>query len=130
MTEAQIKQAVRERDGFKCVECGMTQEQHYEKYGRDLEVHRDPPGAPYSIDICVTMCRVCHGPMPRRRHHSRPYVKIDDDLAEMLYFTALVEKMKASKIVSDLIRKPIRKLYLRTIRKVIRECERMRKNQI
>lgn len=61
MTETQIKNAVRERDGFRCTKCGMTNEQHLEKWERVLHVHRDLPGSEYVVGPgCVTLCRDCH----------------------------------------------------------------------
>lgn len=62
MTVLEIKAAVRARDGLKCIECGMTAEQHIERYGVTLDVHRLVPGSKYAIDGCVTLCKKCHGP--------------------------------------------------------------------
>jgi hypothetical protein len=55
-----IKIAVRLRDGMRCIDCDFTNEQHVERYGRQLDVHRTTPGSPYSLDGCVTVCRPCH----------------------------------------------------------------------
>lgn len=55
MTEQEIKAAVRKRDGFLCVDCGITQGQHIEHFGRGLDVHRLSPGSEYSIDGCVAL---------------------------------------------------------------------------
>jgi 5-methylcytosine-specific restriction endonuclease McrA len=65
MTSHQIKDAVRKRDGFRCVQCQMTRKQHHDRYGFDLDVHRLEPGSKYTIDGCVTVCRSCHGPQPK-----------------------------------------------------------------
>jgi hypothetical protein len=65
VTELEIKAAVRERDGYRCRDCGMTAAQHVERFGKTLEVHRVVPGSPYTVDGCVTLCRPCHGPKPR-----------------------------------------------------------------
>lgn len=65
MTERAIKTAVRNRDGFKCSKCGISNGEHVSKTGRQLEVHRLTPGSAYSIEGCKTLCRWCHGPEPR-----------------------------------------------------------------
>jgi hypothetical protein len=59
-----VKAAVRLRDGMRCIDCDLTNEQHVKRYGRQLDVHRTTPGSPYTLDGCVTACRRCH----RRRH--------------------------------------------------------------
>lgn len=65
MTDTEIKALVRNRDGFACRKCGMTSEEHYKQYDKQLDVHRLLPGAPYTIEGCVTLCRSCHGKMPK-----------------------------------------------------------------
>jgi hypothetical protein len=67
MNVVRLKAAVRARDGFRCVKCGMTNHEHLEATERQLEVHRVIPGSVYSLDGCVTLCRACHGPQPRRK---------------------------------------------------------------
>jgi 5-methylcytosine-specific restriction endonuclease McrA len=63
-----VKRAVRERDGMRCVSCGMSNAEHLERYGRILDVHRLTPGSLYAVDeTCQTLCRPCHGPQPRRK---------------------------------------------------------------
>jgi len=62
-----VKTAVRDRDGQKCAQCGMTAEQHKAKYGRTLEVHRVVPGSLYTLEGSITLCKLCHGPQPRRK---------------------------------------------------------------
>lgn len=62
-----------EVDEYKCVACGMTNEEHKEKQGRSLSVHhirdidefRDPetnevPNEANKISNLITMCRPCH----------------------------------------------------------------------
>lgn len=61
-----IKYAVRGRDGWKCTKCGMTNAEHLELYGRQLDVHRIEPGSLYTEDGCVTLCKTCHGTEPKR----------------------------------------------------------------
>jgi hypothetical protein len=66
MTRDQVKRAVRERDGHKCVKCGMTDRRHRSRYGTAIQVHRTTPGSLYTLDGCVTICAECHGPEPER----------------------------------------------------------------
>lgn len=56
-----VKAAVRDRDGLACVDCGCTDKEHRERTSRGLEVHRIVPGSEYTVDGCVTVCRICHG---------------------------------------------------------------------
>ena len=65
MNVLSIKAAVRTRDGHRCTECGMTEGQHYARYGRGLHVHRIIPGSAYTLAGCVTLCYACHGPKPK-----------------------------------------------------------------
>jgi hypothetical protein len=60
MNEDDIKTSVRERDGYRCVDCGMGHQLHREQFGRGLQVHRLAPGSPYTIEGCITLCRPCH----------------------------------------------------------------------
>lgn len=66
MTDAEIKEAVRKRDGYRCRDCGMTQDEHIAATGKALDVHRLFPGFGYTIYWCVTLCRSCHGSKPKR----------------------------------------------------------------
>lgn len=61
-----VKRAVRERDGFCCTSCGVTNDESRDRFGRGLDVHRRVPGSLYTVDGCVTLCTSCHGPQPRR----------------------------------------------------------------
>lgn len=61
-----IKEQVRERDGYACTKCGLTQADHVARTGRRLDVHRTTPGSLYSLAGCVTICRKCHGSEPKR----------------------------------------------------------------
>lgn len=73
---ARVKDAVRERDGHRCVECGMTHKQHVARYGKTLDVHREVPGSIYTIEGCVTLCRRCHGPKPKQARGTGEFVTI------------------------------------------------------
>lgn len=63
-----------ERDGYQCVDCGMTKEEHIEKYDSDLHVHhvmrkeafRDENGnldyeSSNELNNLRTLCFKCHG---------------------------------------------------------------------
>jgi len=69
-SDLEIKEKVRARDGKKCRDCGMTSEEHLEKYERDLDVHRLVPGVAYGEPWCVTLCRACHGKKPKNAYDS------------------------------------------------------------
>lgn len=62
---------IRERDNWECQICGMTQEEHLEKYFRSLNVHHinprkiEPKNA-YDEDNLITLCRVCHSVEERK----------------------------------------------------------------
>jgi hypothetical protein len=71
VTVAEIKAAVRERDGNRCVDCGATKPDpppplpSWQKHQKIvLDVHRVIPQSEYTVDGCVTLCPRCH----RLRH--------------------------------------------------------------
>jgi hypothetical protein len=70
MNVLETKAAIRARDGNRCTKCGMMNEEHLRRYGKSLEVHRTTPGSPYTHDGCVTLCKPCHGPQPRRKRNT------------------------------------------------------------
>jgi hypothetical protein len=51
----------------------MTAVQHEAMFGRALEVHRLIPGSVYTVEGCITLCKVCHGPKPKRARLSRDF---------------------------------------------------------
>jgi hypothetical protein len=71
MDEATIKAAVRDRDGYACTDCGMTNDRHIERFGRSLDVHRTEAGSQYAVDGCVTLCRSCHCKKPKTLRRKR-----------------------------------------------------------
>ena len=63
-----------QRDNFKCQCCGLTQEEHIKKYGRDIEVHH--------IDYCysnceesnlITLCKKCNNQANKDRDYHYAY---------------------------------------------------------
>jgi hypothetical protein len=68
MTTAEIKSLVRERDRLCCTICGMTADEHLAHFGHTLHVHRLVPGSLYTVEGGITLCKPCHGTMPRREN--------------------------------------------------------------
>ena len=66
MSQLQLKDAIRTRDGMRCRECGMSNDEHLAKAGTYLEVHRLFPSAIYHPLTCITLCRWCHDKKPTR----------------------------------------------------------------
>ena len=69
-----IREKVLSRDGYKCVMCGMTREEHYKVFNRDLSIdHIDHQGR-YSdiqnneMDNLQTLCLRCHGAKDAIQH--------------------------------------------------------------
>jgi 5-methylcytosine-specific restriction endonuclease McrA len=62
-----IRDAIRERDGFRCTQCGLSQEEHIVRHGRKLDIHRKTPGTYAIEDRCVSLCIPCHSRIPNRK---------------------------------------------------------------
>jgi ribosomal protein L31 len=61
------RHTVRERDDFECQECGLTQEENIEEYGKKLNVHHitharefDDPHERNDPKNLTTLCNSCH----------------------------------------------------------------------
>lgn len=98
MTHAQqmeAKQAVRERDGHKCVDCGQPDSTKTRR--TLLHVHRLVPGSVYTVEGCVLVCIPCH----RKRHHKpkRGSVRVNTRIARLLGIIALANDVA----VADLL---------------------------
>lgn len=56
------RQKVLERDGFKCVACGMTAKEHKRLYKRIMTVdHIDRNKQNHALTNLQTLCLPCHG---------------------------------------------------------------------
>lgn len=94
-----FKKNVRARDGYCCTECGLTNEESLRRHGASLEIHRVIPGSDYTMNGCITLCKICHSHKPRqpvRRRIVRPpsvsvairlpidhYARIEAEAAEL-----------------------------------------------
>jgi len=63
-----IRHYVRARDGYKCRDCGISQDKHLEKTGKRLHVHhtipardREDPQVYNAVGNLITLCSKCHG---------------------------------------------------------------------
>lgn len=61
------KKEVRERDGYVCQSCGVSQERHKTKTGKSLHVHHIQPAKSFESDMkrnavenLVSLCASCH----------------------------------------------------------------------
>ena len=69
-----IRKLVLERDGYKCLDCGMTNAEHLAKWGRSITIdHVDGQGRysetkNNSLDNQETVCLKCHGRRDRQRY--------------------------------------------------------------
>ena len=69
-----LRYEILKRDGFKCVKCGMTREQHFMRFGRDITIdHTNGKGRYSKIkdnrpENLVTLCLFCHGRKDRVRY--------------------------------------------------------------
>lgn len=43
----------------------MKEQDHVDQTGKGLEVHRLFPGSAYEPNLCITLCRSCHGKKPK-----------------------------------------------------------------
>ena len=62
-TWSKIRQIVLKRDNYSCRRCGMTNEEHTDKYGQGLQVHHKveyPICREHKTDNLISLCVVCH----------------------------------------------------------------------
>lgn len=62
-----LREFVIQRDGEKCIDCGLTRQEHWKLYGKDLTVNhinglgrntKNPDNRPENLE---TLCLRCHG---------------------------------------------------------------------
>ena len=120
---------VLKRDDFKCVKCGMSDQDHFKKYGRGLIVHHKD-GKGYCVrkgkknnDISnlETLCCKCHGlegsckfrlsnvPVRENSKWMRYNFFISNEMRDKLGTVAAVKNTTSSRIVRELIEKYIQK---------------------
>lgn len=57
-----LRKAVLDRDGWACVQCGMTDAQHKEKWDRPITIdHKDKNRKNNTMGNLQTLCLSCHG---------------------------------------------------------------------
>lgn len=57
-----LRKQVLERDGFKCVGCGLTDEEHKNKHGFPITIdHKDKNRKNNTMGNLQTLCIPCHG---------------------------------------------------------------------
>ncbi|HLY40468.1 MAG TPA: NUMOD3 domain-containing DNA-binding protein [Terracidiphilus sp.] len=67
----EIKLSIRQRDGFMCAECDMTEWQHIQTWGHPLHVHHiiayriSHDNSPLNL---ITLCDSCHGKKKREEN--------------------------------------------------------------
>lgn len=74
-----LKQEVLKRDNYTCRHCGMTNDEHIDRFGGELNVHhKDGKGRHskkrnHSMDNMITLCYSCHA-----RVHNAIRIKKDN----------------------------------------------------
>lgn len=57
-----LRKDVLERDGYKCVQCGMTDAEHKAKWSRPITIdHKDKDRSHNTMENFQTLCLTCHG---------------------------------------------------------------------
>lgn len=72
-----IRRAILERDGYRCVQCRMTAEEHMAKWNRQITVdHIDRDRRNNAHSNLQTLCLSCHGRKDRTWKVSMPITPI------------------------------------------------------
>lgn len=94
-----VKEKVRERDGYRCRDCGISEKDHIAQTGRTLDVHRLFPGQEYEVGECVSLCRACHG--KKKGRESEDLLSLFWNFynpADLQFLKALIEESKRQKV--------------------------------
>ena len=73
-----LRESVIQRDGERCVDCGMTRDEHKERYGRDISVNHINGNGRYSeqhestLNNMETLCLPCHTRKDNYRRNADP----------------------------------------------------------
>ncbi|AVX31834.1 Homeodomain-like domain-containing protein [Carboxydocella thermautotrophica] len=70
-----LRDAVLQRDNYRCVECGMTAEEHLKKWGRPITIHhKNKNHKDNRLENMETLCLSCHGRKDISPHLIEPKV--------------------------------------------------------
>lgn len=109
-----IKTAIRDRDGWVCLDCGMTQAESVAQFGCGLEVHRVIHLSEYSLSpgACRTLCKRCHAPhtrveSPTVNKPARNTAKVDLPIDPETRRRAEAQAMRFGETLSSYIRRAL-----------------------
>ena len=111
LSAVKVKRLVRKRDGYRCTECGMTTQEHLERYDRLLDVHRIVPGSPYTVEGCVALCRGCHGNKPKCQPGENDQCRLAFHLPQKMYdaFKRYLDGQEIRPNESEILRAALRR---------------------
>jgi len=67
---SKLRNEIRKRDNYKCQYCGMTEEEHYQKYNRNLEIHHiNGNKKDCGKRNLITTCKSCN--IQKRDEHAK-----------------------------------------------------------
>jgi hypothetical protein len=132
----QVKAAVRKRDGYRCTQCGATNDEHFAEYRRQLEVHRLTPGSAYTVEDSITVCRPCHHKLTRSARRRRGQadlaapdrgcpVVLDKKLHAKLKLLAAFSHTSAKDYLDGIIRQAITTAYQELVNHINAECAKI-----